>query len=681
MTPITGTRTPFSAEDDRLLTAYIAEYNPGKNGRLGNLIYQTLVNNKDGKWPWAVRHPWHSWRERYKSKQIQFDEQITTCQERSSISDKQVMLSRNNGKRQRTERSMNIGRKKPKKEEEEESTETEDLGRSKESLTQTRSGQVPLQEESEEEKQSVASDDYSGDIFRNNWVDDGYERVVVDDDISDSPHSADFASDFIIRSELGRKGTSSSEEEDRLLLDYIAGQESLDTRHPDNPTPEENEDKQGVYQSEPPVQGQPKGVGSIGGILSKDTRTEVEEVFSIEQNPYDDDRNETADNYESMAIDDDKSDSPRSSGAEDSRTQRSSTGRTEIQGSSFPDGGTDRGLVSPAAVAQPHAPRATLKITREPTPRGQIIQETFSAQHSESHLSLTPTPPIYNGNIEFQMPSGMNSNAASTRNNPSYNHQLASQSLDIPAAVAGGATSNNPSGPAQTQFSSINEDHHSMATTDIPTDSGAIQGSVGCASDTTGLNMTGRNVEVPSHGLTSGLASVIIDVPSRSRLTGAHRGSEGSEVGNLPRTVAAAGLSHIFDVENRAFVATTQSVATPERRIPTPFSSANLSPADQRIALQVGFNCLIETMSHVHGFDQQVVRQIWGRCEDLHSAESLLKTMQDAAEAALRQVLCGNQFNGHTHASHPACLLRVPNLQPPAMARPENVSLLNNETS
>jgi hypothetical protein len=97
-----------------------------------------------------------------------------------------------------------------------------------------------LQEESEEEKQSVASDDYSGDIFRNNWVDDGYERVVVDDDISDSPHSADFASDFIIRSELGRKGTSSSEEEDRLLLDYIAGQESLDTRHPDNPTPEEN---------------------------------------------------------------------------------------------------------------------------------------------------------------------------------------------------------------------------------------------------------------------------------------------------------------------------------------------------------------------------------------------------------------------------------------------------------
>jgi len=155
----------------------------------------------------------------------------------------------------------------------------------------------------------------------------------------------------------------------------------------------------------------------------------------------------------------------------------------------------------------------------------------------------------------------------------------------------------------------------------------------------------------------------------------------------LPRTVAAAGLSHISDVENRAFVATTQSVATPERRIPTSFSSADLSPADQQIALQVGFDCLIETMSRVHGFNQQVVRQIWGRCGDLHSTESLLKAMQDAAEAALCQVLCGNQFNGHTHASHPACLLRAPNLQPPAMARPENsdaavrFGLPNNETS
>jgi len=151
---------------------------------------------------------------------------------------------------------MNIGRKKPKKEEEEEeeeeeekdnSAETEDLDRNKESLAQTRSDQVPLQEESEEEKQSVASDDYSGDVFRNNWEDDGYERVVVDDDISDSdddisdsPHSADFASDLIIRSELGRKGTSSSEEEDQLLSEYIAGQGSLNIRHPDNSTPEEN---------------------------------------------------------------------------------------------------------------------------------------------------------------------------------------------------------------------------------------------------------------------------------------------------------------------------------------------------------------------------------------------------------------------------------------------------------
>jgi len=151
--------------------------------------------------------------------------------------------------------------------------------------------------------------------------------------------------------------------------------------------------------------------------------------------------------------------------------------------------------------------------------------------------------------------------------------------------------------------------------------------------------------------------------PNRAQIcpvnsSGDRCGSEGSDVGGFPRTVAAEGSSRVFDVDNPIPMTTPQSVAAPERSTPMSFSSANLSPMDQRIALQVGFNCLIQTMSRRNGFNHQVVRQIWGRCGDLPSAESLLGTMWDAAEAASHQMLYGNQCDEHVDASHSGCSLR-----------------------
>ena len=39
----------------------------------------------DGKWKWAARHPWQSWRERYKNKQLLFEQQINKYQKKKGI--------------------------------------------------------------------------------------------------------------------------------------------------------------------------------------------------------------------------------------------------------------------------------------------------------------------------------------------------------------------------------------------------------------------------------------------------------------------------------------------------------------------------------------------------------------------------------------------------------------------
>ena len=82
---------------------YIAVYNPGKANRLGHLLYENLVDevgagvfvscarnlystqaNKK-RWPWAARHSWQSWRERYKKNEEQFDRRILAYQEKHNL--------------------------------------------------------------------------------------------------------------------------------------------------------------------------------------------------------------------------------------------------------------------------------------------------------------------------------------------------------------------------------------------------------------------------------------------------------------------------------------------------------------------------------------------------------------------------------------------------------------------
>ncbi|TDL18896.1 hypothetical protein BD410DRAFT_792678 [Rickenella mellea] len=76
-------RTEFTAEDDENLCRYLAHRIPDKEsgGRTGNKVYQQLVEHNDAwgeehRYPWAARHTWHSWRERYKKNLARFDVRI-----------------------------------------------------------------------------------------------------------------------------------------------------------------------------------------------------------------------------------------------------------------------------------------------------------------------------------------------------------------------------------------------------------------------------------------------------------------------------------------------------------------------------------------------------------------------------------------------------------------------------
>ncbi|KAI0062103.1 hypothetical protein BV25DRAFT_1916388 [Artomyces pyxidatus] len=75
-------RVLFTEDDDALLMKYIATYNPDLHGRLGSNLYRALADNADGKWPWAERHSWQSWRERYKNRQESFNAKILAWQKK-----------------------------------------------------------------------------------------------------------------------------------------------------------------------------------------------------------------------------------------------------------------------------------------------------------------------------------------------------------------------------------------------------------------------------------------------------------------------------------------------------------------------------------------------------------------------------------------------------------------------
>ncbi|KAJ7730974.1 hypothetical protein DFH07DRAFT_156737 [Mycena maculata] len=77
--------TRFTDNDDALLVKYIAKYNPGVQGRSGNKIYETLVENAENKWSWAARHPWSGWRDRYRRKEVEFNRRIRKYQAEKNL--------------------------------------------------------------------------------------------------------------------------------------------------------------------------------------------------------------------------------------------------------------------------------------------------------------------------------------------------------------------------------------------------------------------------------------------------------------------------------------------------------------------------------------------------------------------------------------------------------------------
>ncbi|KAF8842633.1 hypothetical protein BDN67DRAFT_1001525 [Paxillus ammoniavirescens] len=83
--PQAKTRVQYTNDDDTHLMRYLARYSASKAGRSGANLYRDLEANKDDRWPWADRHPWQSWRERYIKKAEYFDPRIAKYQEKHGL--------------------------------------------------------------------------------------------------------------------------------------------------------------------------------------------------------------------------------------------------------------------------------------------------------------------------------------------------------------------------------------------------------------------------------------------------------------------------------------------------------------------------------------------------------------------------------------------------------------------
>ncbi|KAF5315723.1 hypothetical protein D9611_004862 [Ephemerocybe angulata] len=73
-------RVSFTEEDDNHLARYITRLipDPEAGGLTGNEFYQFLVRSGevDPEYAWALRHPWQSWRNRYKENAATFQERV-----------------------------------------------------------------------------------------------------------------------------------------------------------------------------------------------------------------------------------------------------------------------------------------------------------------------------------------------------------------------------------------------------------------------------------------------------------------------------------------------------------------------------------------------------------------------------------------------------------------------------
>ena len=189
---------------------------------------------EDGKWKWAARHPWQSWRERYKNNQPWFDEQIKEYQKKKGIepgdpkwnvvvrkkaarrrdavdqsqSDQegnhsqqhnsdQERVNENTRKRKRIEERAEGMRKKSKPQEEEKSSREEDATEisgnkrpQKQSVTRRSpprsedSGEEDDDESAEPREGPPGSDDYSAEVFgaKDDETIEVSENVVAEED-------------------------------------------------------------------------------------------------------------------------------------------------------------------------------------------------------------------------------------------------------------------------------------------------------------------------------------------------------------------------------------------------------------------------------------------------------------------------------------------------------------------
>jgi hypothetical protein len=176
--------TPFSREDDVLLTKYIGTYNPTKKNRTGQILYKTLVENVilfyslevlllfidlqiEGRWSWSSRHSWQSWRERYVKNQPFFDFMIAKWQKRHNISDEPQHAKKIGQKRKAPVDVVIKTEKKPRV-----VNRSVEKPASHEPLEKRNTNEPPHREERKAVHEnkvgrsgSVASNDYTGEIY------------------------------------------------------------------------------------------------------------------------------------------------------------------------------------------------------------------------------------------------------------------------------------------------------------------------------------------------------------------------------------------------------------------------------------------------------------------------------------------------------------------------------------
>ncbi|KAF5311449.1 hypothetical protein D9611_011569 [Ephemerocybe angulata] len=78
-------RTSYSDKDRENLVKYLAVYSDSPDGRKGNKLYQNLVENAEGRWPWSSRHTWQSWRDHYTKNSDALNRSIKNYQKRKGL--------------------------------------------------------------------------------------------------------------------------------------------------------------------------------------------------------------------------------------------------------------------------------------------------------------------------------------------------------------------------------------------------------------------------------------------------------------------------------------------------------------------------------------------------------------------------------------------------------------------